>query len=82
MSTEKTKNDYVVDFIKAFQAIEAEIAPYQEHRRDLKKNYVQNSWLTKDEIRFAVRAYRMMKTGEDFSEFEEIYNKICKSISA
>lgn len=81
MSTEKTKNDYVIDFIKAFEAIEQEIAPYQEHRRDLKKNYVQNSWLSKDEIRFAVRAYRMMKKGDDFKEFEAIYNKICKLIS-
>ena len=39
---EKTKDEYIVDFIKAFKAVEDEMEPYKEHRRDLKKNYVDN----------------------------------------
>ena len=42
MTTENTRDEYIIQFIKAFKAIEDEIAPYQEHRRDLKKNYVGN----------------------------------------
>ena len=83
MSTEeKKKEEYVVDFIKAFKAVEDEMEPYKEHRRDLKKNYVENGWLTKDELKFAVRAYRMLKTDEDFDYFTEIYDKVSKSIGS
>lgn len=79
-SEEKKKEEYVVDFIRAFKAVEDEMEPFKEHRRDLKKNYVENGWLTKDELKFAVRAYRMLKTDEDFDYFTEIYDKVSKSI--
>jgi hypothetical protein len=81
MTNDKTKEQYIVDFIKAFKAIEDEIAPYQEHRRDLKKNYVDNSWLSKEELRFAVRAYRMLKKGDDMTAFKDVYDKISRSIT-
>jgi hypothetical protein len=82
MSTEKTKDDYVVEFVKALKAVEDEMEPYKEHRRDLKKNYVDNGWLSKDEMRFAVRAYRMMKSGDDFDQFTSVYEKISKTVGA
>ena len=44
MSEETTKEEFVVEFIKAFKAIEDEMEPYKEHKRDLRKNYVQNGW--------------------------------------
>lgn len=81
MANAKTKDEYIIEFIKAFKAIEDEIAPFQEHRRDLKKNYVENAWLSKDELRFAVKAYRMMKKGDDFAEFQDVYDKISKSVN-
>ncbi len=37
MSDTKTKEEYVVEFIKALKAVEDEMEPYMEHRRDLKK---------------------------------------------
>ncbi len=82
MSTEKTKDDYVVEFVKALKAGEDEMEPYKEHRRDLKKNYVDNGWLSKDEMRFAVRAYRMMKSGDDSDQFTSVSEKISKKVGA
>ncbi len=82
MSDEKTTEEYVVEFIKAFKAVEDEMEPYKEHRRDLKKNYVENGWISKDEMRFAVRAYRMMKSGDDFDQFSDIFQKLSKSMGA
>ena len=76
MSTEKTKEEYVVEFIKAFKAVEDEMEPYKEHRRDLKKNYVENGWISKDEMRFAVKAYRMMKNDVDLEQFVELYQTL------
>lgn len=83
MSTEeKTTDEYIVDFIKAFKTVEDEMEPYKEHKRDLKKNYVDNGWLSKDELRFAIKAYRMLKSDESFEHFSEIYDKISKSIGS
>ena len=80
MSDEKTTEEYIIEFIKAFKAVEDEMEPYKEHRRDLKKNYVENGWISKEELRFAVKAYRMMKSGEDFDQFSDIYSKISTKV--
>ena len=79
--SEPTKEEYVVEFIKAFKAVEDEMEPYKEHKRDLRKNYAQNGWLSKNEIRQAVRAYRMLKNGDDITQFSDYFNKLNNSIA-
>ena len=76
-----SKEEYVVEFIKAFKAVEDEMEPYKEHKRDLRKNYVQNGWLTRDEMRQAVRAYRMLKNGDSIDQFTEYFDKLNKNIT-
>jgi len=76
-----TTEEYVVEYIKAFKAIEDEMEPYKEHKRDLRKNYVQNGWLTKDELRQAVRAYRMLSKGDNIDQFTDYYDNLSKKIS-
>ena len=81
MSTaDKTKKEYVVEFIKSFDANEQAMEPYKEHRKDLRKNYVENGYLSREEVRFAVKAYRMLKSDDDYDTFSEIYEKLYKSI--
>jgi len=80
VTKERTNDDYVIEFIKAFKAVEEEMEPYKEHRRDLKKNYVENGYLTKDELRFAVKAYRMIKSDDDFDHLTAIYKNISGKI--
>ena len=79
--SDQTKEEFVVDFIKAFKAIEDEREPFKEHKRDLRKNYVQNGWLTNDELRQAVRAYRMLASDDDIDQFTDYFEKIQKGIS-
>ena len=79
--SDQTKEEFVVDFIKAFKAIEDEMEPFKEHKRDLRKNYVQNGWLTNDELRQAVRAYRMFASDDDIDQFTDYFEKIQKGIS-
>ena len=81
MSDENTTNDYLIEYFKAFQAVELEMEPYKEHKKDLKKNYVENGWLSKQEISQGLRAYRMLKKGENIDEFTEIFDKLQKKIS-
>ena len=78
--SEPTKEDYVVEYIKAFKAVEDEMEPYKEHKRDLRKNYAQNGWLSKDEMRQAVRAYRMLRQGDDIQQFTDYFDKLNKNI--
>jgi len=77
---DKTKEEYVVDFIKAFDENERAMEPFKEHRRDLRKNYVENGWLSKDEMKQAVRAYRMLQKDEDFSTLQDIYDRLRTSL--
>ena len=79
-TTEKTKQEHVVEFIKSFDANEQAMEPYKEHRKDLRKNYVDNGWLSKEEVKFAVKAYRMLKSDDDYDVFSEIYEKLSKSL--
>ncbi len=77
---DKTKEEYVVDFVKAFDENERAMEPFKEHRRDLRKNYVENGWLSKDEMKQAVRAYRMLQQDEDFSTLQDIYDRLRNSL--
>ena len=77
-----TTKEYVVEYIKALKAVEDEMEPYKEHKRDLRKNYAQNGWLTKDEMRQAVRAYRMLKKGDDMGQFTEFFDQLSKKVGA
>ena len=77
-----TTKEYVVEYIKALKAVEDEMEPYKEHKRDLRKNYAQNGWLTKDEMRQAVRAYRMLEKGDDLSQFTEFFDQLVKKVGA
>lgn len=76
----KSKEEYVVEFIKSFDANEQAMEPYKEHRKDLRKNFAENGWLTRDEMRQAVRAYRMLKKDEDFDSLQTIYDKLSKTM--
>ena len=78
MSDDKPKQEYIGNFIRALAAVEAEMLPYQEHRKDLKKSYVQNGWLTKEELSSAIRAYRMLKNDEDIEQLLDMYEKVAK----
>jgi hypothetical protein len=75
---DKTKQEYIGNFIRALAQVEAEMLPYQEHRRDLRKSYVQNGWLTKQELSAATKASRMLKNDEDLEQLLDMYEKVSK----
>jgi TolB-like protein len=75
-----TKEQYVVDYVKSLAAIEEKMEPFKEHRRDLKKNYVENGWLTREEVRIAVKAYRLIKGDVDIQALNAVYNKISSKV--
>lgn len=73
---EKTKEDRVRDFVKSLVAIEQAIQPFKDQKTDLKKSYVANNWLSKDDIKMALKAYRLMKDETDMTELDSMYKKV------
>lgn len=63
----KTKEEHMADYLDSMKALEDAMEPYKEQKRDLKANYVENGWLTKQEISLAVKAYRLAKDDTDMS---------------
>ena len=71
-----TKDEHIVKFIKAFVAIEEEMKPLKEHLRDLRSSYAENDWLTKEDMRMAVKVYRMLKQGDDLEMITDYFNHL------
>ena len=73
---EKNKEAHMKEFIKSLKAIEDAMEPYKEQKRDLRKEYDENSWLNKDEQRLVVRAYRLLKEDVDIGQLIDMYEAL------
>ena len=74
--TNKTKEDRIKELVKSIREIQSSIEPYRESLKDLKKNYVQNGWLTKEELRLLLKAMRLLDEEIDIDEFVDAYRRL------
>jgi hypothetical protein len=74
------KENHITDYITSMASIEASMEPYKEQKRALKGNYVENGWLSKEEISMAVRAYRMVKGDIDIEQLIDFYDHVSKTV--
>ena len=74
------KENRITDYIKSMASIEDSMEPYKEQKRALKGNYVENGWLSKEEISMAVRAYRMVKGDVDIEQLMDFYDHVSKTV--
>ena len=70
------KTEKMIEYIKSLKAIEDAIEPYAEQKRELRKDFKDQGWLTGDEISMTVKAYRMMKKDMDIDQFVGIFNSL------
>tara|TARA_B100000287_G_scaffold72164_1_gene63797 strand:- start:1824 stop:2087 length:264 start_codon:yes stop_codon:yes gene_type:complete len=82
MNEQNEKELMLVEYIKSLKALEDAMEPFKDQRRDLKKSYQENGWLTRDEISLAVKAYRLMKSGDDLDDLYDMYSLLCKAKSS
>lgn len=74
MSSNKTEKErYVLEYIRSLHAIEEAMEPYKEQRRELRKEFRDKSRLNTDEIRLAVKAYRLMKGNVNIDDLYDTY---------
>jgi len=77
MSTSHSEKErYVLEYIRSLNAIEECMEPYKEQKRELRKEFRSNGWLSTDEIRTAVKAYRFMKSELNVDDFYDTYQLI------
>lgn len=76
MTEKKTVDEYIESYIKSVAALEEAQEPFKEQRRELRKEYEDNGWLSKDQQRLAVKAYRLIKNEEDMEQLLDFYEKV------
>jgi hypothetical protein len=72
----KTKEERIREFIKGVATIEAAMEPYKDQRKDLRKNYIDNGWLSKEEMKSLMKAYRLRKDDSDIEQLLQMYKTI------
>ena len=70
-TTNEEKKRYVMEYIRSLSAIEEAMEPYKEQKRELRVEFREQGWLNTDEIRAAVKAYRLFK---DKIDIDEVYD--------
>ena len=66
----------MAEYIQSLAAIEDCMRPYRESRKELRKNFIENAWLDKDEISLATKAFRMWEQQIDFDDFAKIFEAV------
>jgi hypothetical protein len=75
-----TKEELIVRYAKSLDEVDRAMEPFREHKKELKASYLENGWLTKDEMSLVLKAYRMMKKEEDLGEIQHYLDLIKKSV--
>ena len=76
LADEKTKEEHMADYLESMKALEEAMEPYKEQKRELKAEYVEEGWLTKQDISLAVKAYRLAKSDTDMSELIDMVQSL------
>jgi len=75
---EKSKEEYIVNYLKSMIALEEAIEPYKEQKKELRAEFIENGWLTKEDIWSAVKALRMYQKSADLDAVNEMFDIIEK----
>ena len=71
-----TREQKMVEYVRSLKTLEDAMEPYKEQKRELKKEFKEQGWLTGDEISMTVKAYRMMKKDMDIDQFVNVFNSL------
>ena len=76
MRETKSKEEHISDYIESLKAIEEAMEPYKEQKRELKKEYLDKKWLSKEDISLSVRALRLPKDKVDIAALIDMYDSL------
>jgi hypothetical protein len=70
----KSKTEHISDYIESLKAIEECMEPFKEQKRELKAEYLEKKWLSKEDISLSVRALRLLKEDVDIGALVDLYD--------
>ena len=70
------KQTYAASFVKSLKELDDTIKVYAEQRKELRQEYVSNKWLTKSDIKYIMKAYRLAKDQTDMEELDKVYSDL------
>ena len=74
--SDKSKQEHIVDYVNSIAALDDAMKPYREQKAELRKSYIENKWLTKDDIKMALKAYRLQKDQTDIEQLTEMVDML------
>ena len=77
---EMEKEEHILNYIRSIASIDKQLEPFKEQKRDLKTNYVENGWLSKEEVKLVMKAYRMIKSETDWSQLSDLYEVVKRGV--
>ena len=75
---ELSKEQYVVNYLKSMIALEEAIEPYKEQKKDLRKEYIENGLLTRQDIWAAIKAFRLYQKDADMDDLNDMFETVEK----
>ena len=73
----KSREERIKDFVRSMAAVDQAMQPFKEQKTDLRKKYVENQWLSKEDMKYVSKAYNFAKRGDfDIDKFVEAFNKV------
>ena len=72
----KKVRDGAQEYIRSLVAIEEAMEPYKEQKRELRTEFREQGWLNTDEIRAAVKAYRLFKGKVNIDDVYDNYKML------
>jgi len=75
---EVTKEQYTISYLKSMLAIEQAMEPYKEQKKELRKEYMDNGWLTRQDIWSAIKALRLYEQDADMDDLNDMFDTIEK----
>ena len=73
---DKTKAEKFAEYVQSVAAIEDCMKPYRDQRKELRRNFMDNRWLSKEEISLAMKAFRLWENQVDFDNLAEVYQAL------
>ena len=79
---ETSKEEYAVNYLKSMIAIEEAMEPYKEQKKELRKEYMENGWLTRQDIWSAVKAFRLYEQDADMDDLNDMFETVEKQFGS
>ena len=73
---ETTKEEHAVNYLKSMIAIEQAMEPYKEQKKELRKEYMEKGWLTRQDIWSAVKAFRLYEQDADMDDLNDMFETV------